>query len=311
MNPAYSVIFFTVASGAGYGLLALLGILNASNHLPTDIWFSLVSLILSLGLITLGLLSSTLHLGHPERAWRALSQWRSSWLSREGVAAILTYIPAVAMTFGWLVLDQTGGIYLVMGILAATGAIITVYCTGKIYSSLKAIPAWNHQLVPLLYLTLSLTTGSLILNAMLHFFSQPIKVISILNIVAIATTLILKFKYWRTIDTILKTTNLDTATGLGDIGKIRILEKPHTSENYLQQEMGYKIARKHIKKLRNITTISLFILPIILIAISILLPPLALAAIILSLTATSIGICIERWLFFAEAKHVVMNYYDG
>jgi DMSO reductase anchor subunit len=146
---------------------------------------------------------------------------------------------------------------------------------------------------------------------MLHFFSQPIKVISILNIVAIATTLILKFKYWRTIDTIPKTTNLDTATGLGDIGKIRILEKPHTSENYLQQEMGYKIARKHIKKLRNITTISLFILPIILIAISILLPPLALAAIILSLTATSIGICIERWLFFAEAKHVVMNYYDG
>jgi DMSO reductase anchor subunit len=45
-------------------------------------------------LVTLGLLSSTFHLGHPERAWRAFSQWRSSWLSREGVAAVATYLPA-------------------------------------------------------------------------------------------------------------------------------------------------------------------------------------------------------------------------
>jgi hypothetical protein len=45
-------------------------------------------------LVSLGLLSSTFHLGHPERAWRAFSQWRSSWLSREGVAAVATYLPA-------------------------------------------------------------------------------------------------------------------------------------------------------------------------------------------------------------------------
>ena len=30
-----------------------------------------------------GLIASTFHLGHPERAIKAFTQWRSSWLSRE------------------------------------------------------------------------------------------------------------------------------------------------------------------------------------------------------------------------------------
>src|SRR5436190_21342228 len=95
MNPAYSVILFTTASGAGYGLLALLGLVGFNHGPASSFIFGLVALVIALGLITVGLLSSTFHLGHPERAWRAFSQWRSSWLSREGVAAVLTYVPAV------------------------------------------------------------------------------------------------------------------------------------------------------------------------------------------------------------------------
>ena len=63
----------------------------------------------ALGLITAGLLSSTFHLGHPERAWRAMSQWRSSWLSREGLVAILTYIPAGAFAIAWIALGLNQG----------------------------------------------------------------------------------------------------------------------------------------------------------------------------------------------------------
>src|SRR3546814_4853981 len=83
MHPAASVIFFTTASGAGYGLLFLLGIAGAFGLAPPDLALGLVGFTLSLGLITAGLLASTFHLGRPERAWRALSQWRSSWLPRE------------------------------------------------------------------------------------------------------------------------------------------------------------------------------------------------------------------------------------
>ena len=94
MKPAPSIIFFTVASGAGYGLLFWLGVLKPLGLLPASSLFGATAAIIALALITAGLCSSLLHLGRPERAWRALSQWRSSWLSREGVAAVITFLPA-------------------------------------------------------------------------------------------------------------------------------------------------------------------------------------------------------------------------
>src|SRR5216110_3893693 len=102
MNPAYSVILFTTASGAGYGLLALLGLVGFNHGPASSLWFGATALVIALGLITLGLLSSTFHLGRPERAWRAFSQWRSSWLSREGFLSVLTYPAALAMASGWI-----------------------------------------------------------------------------------------------------------------------------------------------------------------------------------------------------------------
>jgi sulfite dehydrogenase (quinone) subunit SoeC len=311
MHPAYSVIFFTTASGAGYGLLALMGVLNAGNFLPTDRWFGLTGFILSLGLITLGLLSSTFHLGHPERAWRAFSQWRTSWLSREGVIAVMTYIPASLFAIGWVFFEKVTGLYMVMGILAAIGAVITVYCTSMIYASLKAIPAWTHALVSPLYLILGLATGGLILDLMLRIFGAPLKSLSILCLVALAIAFILKLKYWQAIDAAPRETDIASATGLGEMGTVRVLEKPHTSENYLQHEMGFRVARKHAEKLRRIAVVALFILPIILVGVTMLMPMVALATSILAVAAAAIGIFTERWLFFAEAKHVVMSYYEG
>ncbi len=88
MHTAYSIIFFTTASGAGYGLLLLLALLSLGGYVPAERWLGFSCFALAFGLITFGLLSSTYHLGHPERAWRAFGQWRSSWLSREGVMAV-------------------------------------------------------------------------------------------------------------------------------------------------------------------------------------------------------------------------------
>ena len=90
MHPAASVILFTVTSGMGYGLLALLAVLGSLGVLPPDPGLGLAGFGTALALITAGLLASIFHLGHPERAWRALSQWRTSWLSREGVLAIMS-----------------------------------------------------------------------------------------------------------------------------------------------------------------------------------------------------------------------------
>src|SRR5271163_1030965 len=102
MHPALSVILFTTASGAGYGLLMLLGLFGALGLLPATPGFGIVAFGLALGLISFGLLASTFHLGRPERAWRAFSQWRTSWLSREGVFSVLTFLPVAVFGIGWV-----------------------------------------------------------------------------------------------------------------------------------------------------------------------------------------------------------------
>jgi Fe-S-cluster-containing dehydrogenase component len=84
----------------GFGMIFLLGL-----GFPVDAsagWVFLVGVVGG-GLAVAGLLASTFHLGHPERAWRALSQWRSSWLSREGIAAIATLILFGIYVLIWMV----------------------------------------------------------------------------------------------------------------------------------------------------------------------------------------------------------------
>ena len=99
-----------MASGAGYGLLALAITTAILGLLPGDRGFAFAVMAIGTGLVGSGLTSSTFHLGHPERAWRALSQWRTSWLSREGVAALLTFVPLAVFGIGWVFLGRTQGL---------------------------------------------------------------------------------------------------------------------------------------------------------------------------------------------------------
>src|SRR5437667_12525969 len=143
MHPTFSIVFFTTASGAGFALLFLIGIGVPLGLLPADPWFGVASLLTAFVLAAGGLLSSVFHLGRPERAWHAFSQWRSSWLSREGVLSVATFIPAAVFAIGWLLFGATSGFIGLCGILAAALAAGTIYCTGMIYASLKPIHQWH------------------------------------------------------------------------------------------------------------------------------------------------------------------------
>jgi DMSO reductase anchor subunit len=103
-----------------------------------------------------------------------------------------------------------------------------------------------------------------------------------------------------------------SAIGLADLGRVRLLDPPHTEENYLQKEMGYQIARKHAVKLRGIAMMLGGALPIALIFLTFATSG-ALAAVLafLALAAALAGALLERWLFFAEATHRVMLYYGA
>ena len=311
MNPAGSIVFFTAASGAGYGLLFWLGLLHPLGLVPGEAGFGLLALALALLLVSAGLLSSMLHLGNPQRAWRALSQWRSSWLSREGVAAVLTYPPALLLGLGlWAGMPALA---LPMGLLAAAGAVATVYSTGMIYASLKPIRQWQHPLVVPGYLALA-GFGGAVLLAMLGAFWGDAAVPAGLALLAGAGGLALKWAYWRAIDAAPPAASTaESATGLGGIGTVRVLDPPHTQSNYLLREMGFRVARKHAARLRRIVLLAGFGLPMLLALLALLLGGGAAAAALLALGAVLAlgGLLVERWLMFAEATHTVTLYYTG
>jgi sulfite dehydrogenase (quinone) subunit SoeC len=310
MHPALSVIFFTTASGAGYGLLTILGICYFFQISTTNFAFGLSAIGIAVILITTGLLSSTFHLGHPERAWRALSQWRSSWLSREGILAIVTYVSIIVLTTGWLFLKSESNIYVIAALTMSMLCLLTVYATSMIYASLKTIHAWCNHWVPLVYLSIAIMTGMLLLNALLLVFSKPVSVITYSSLLSILIAFVIKLAYWRFIRNTHSASTAETATGLGGLGKVKMLHSPHSQDNYLLKELGFEIARKHSYKLRRICAMCSFIIPFLLTLVVLTVnAPWPVASSIFAVIFALFGVVVERWLFFAEAKHTVMLYY--
>jgi DMSO reductase anchor subunit len=310
VHPALSVILFTTSHGAGYGLLALAGILGPLGWLPQDRWFGFATLALALGAATLGLVASTFHLGHPERAWRAYTQWRSSWLSREGVLASLTYLPAGLFGIGWVFLGRLDGLWGACGVLAAILAMVTVFATAMIYRSLRTIHQWSNDWVPAIYLANAVLSGAIWLNMLLLLFGKPWPNFAYFTAFAIAVGWLLKSAYWRFIDTPRHPSTAGTATSLSAYGEIRLFEAPHTHDNYLTEEMGYRAPPGRLRALRLFVHVALFAVPIALVAATALLPAAVGGAVMVFVFVLSgAGILAERWLFMAEAKHTVMLYY--
>ena len=304
MHPALSVIVFTTVSGLGYGLAAVLGL----GLLDAAAWPTRVAHVLALAMISAGLLSSTLHLGNPQRAWRAFSQWRSSWLSREGVLAVATFLP---LTVGaWLSVIE--GRYLPLwGLLGTVGSIATVFSTAMIYTSLRSVQAWHTPLTVAGYLSFSAAGGLLLATVAAYAGgSAAAPALGVGGVVALAAAWAFKGAWWRRQKRMTPLSTPESATGLGAIGRVRLHEAPHATENYLTREMGFRVARKHADKLERLALASGGVVPALLLAGATLAgggPALALA--LLAVPFHAAGVLAERWLFFATARHAVMNYY--
>ncbi|MBL6623546.1 MAG: dimethyl sulfoxide reductase anchor subunit [Rhizobiales bacterium] len=306
MHPAKSIILFTTISGMGYGLIISLLIFQIYvGHTLSFISYFL-TFVVSMALVSGGLLSSTLHLGHPERAHFALTQWRSSWLSREGVFAILLY-PVIAIYTLLFYLNPDNRSLDTLSIIIVLIAIATIFSTGKIYSSLRAIYSWNTELTTFNYLSIGGLTGLMLFQSLLLLMGYNLANIYYYLIILIILSCIGKILYWVRLDLNNTTTNKSTALGLKSQLQVNLLESPHDASNFLLKEMGYKVARKHSKKLRKIALLFAFILPLLTIFLSIALNFYHIT--ILAFLFMIMGVFIERWLFFAEAKHSVMNYY--
>jgi len=312
MHPALSIVFFTTASGAGFALLILLGLGAPLGMLPTSQGFGLAALAIAILLAAGGLVSSAFHLGRPERAWRACSQWRSSWLSREGVFSVLTFLPAAIFGIGWVFFATTTGLIGLCGILAAALAAATIYCTGMIYASLKPIHQWHNLWVVPNYFALGLASGFLVLHFLARLWAARPSGIATLTFIVVLVAWWTKERYWRFIDTTSARSTVASATLLGSPGRVRVLESPHTEENYLLKEMGFHIARKHRLRLRRVARLAGFALPALLTLFALLFGGvIGMVAAALAVASAALGIVGERWLFFAEARHTVTLYYGA
>lgn len=315
MRPAYSVILFTTATGAAYGLLAVLGGMLLLDIAGDTAAGALLALALGLGLAGFGLVASVFHLARPERAWRAFSQWRTSWLSREGLAALAVYAAALPLgaTLLWLPIDHPA----VRSLAAVTAvlALLTIVCTAMIYASLKPVPQWRQPTVVPAYLLLGLATGTLLLAPCFQLAGTDHPLLRWMALGMLLTGWGTKELHWHAARSPRRSLSAAKATGLGNFGAVRLLDPPHTQSNYLLHEMEYRVARKHADKLRYIIRAVAFGLPILLVlSLAVLVGPpsiLRAAIAVLAAVAALLGTLVERWLFFAEARHTVALYYGA
>ncbi len=305
MYPAISIIAFSTLSGAGFGLMIWLGLGFGSDE-QLSAW---VSLIIAGGLAAGGLISSIFHLARPDRAWRAFSQFKSSWLSREGVMALATFAVFGIYGLTWLLTENRPvGLGLLMSLLAFT----TVFTTAMIYTQLRTVVHWHTPLTPLVFISFSISSGGITLIAIQTILAGGQLELRTLvyGLIPLIFAGVVKAIWWqRAAHTQFETPG--TATGLEHLGKVHLLDRPSGAPTWLTKELVFVVARRRATALRRICLAFGIVAPLVLGLLAWNSPSLLLTAILVffSLVMHLIGIFAERWLFFAEAEHVVATYY--
>ncbi len=307
MHPANSVIVFTTLSGLGFGMMVWLGL----GLGPAGDTAGPITAFIALCFAGIGLVSSTFHLGNPQRALKAFSQWRSSWLSREGCVSVVL----MTLFFLFTALWWTGDRIMILGVICAALAICAIVCTAMIYGQLKTVPRWSNIWTVPMFLGFAGAGGALATSAAAAVAGEAIDVSIGMAVLAFSALIYIYRRSTRTMTLAAAGHSPESATQLGSIGKVRLLESPHSSPNYLMKEMVFHVGRKHADKLSLFATILGLFAPLFLFIIfreagGFGLPGgLQIPGLILALILHLAGALTSRWLFFAEAEHVVGLYY--
>jgi len=133
-HPHLPLVFMLVLTQLAVGALAMLWLLDLAGH-AARLWISAMA---SLGLAGISLGASTLHLGRPVYAWRAMRGLRTSWLSRE-VLGLSLFAGVASMFAGMLLLNIPGRPWI--GLATAVFGAAGITCSARIYV-VRARPAW-------------------------------------------------------------------------------------------------------------------------------------------------------------------------
>ena len=316
MHAALSVIVFTVLSGAGLGAFAIVAaddlcrtfIARIDPSLPWTVAGSV-----ALVLVVAGLCASTLHLANPKNAWRSATRFRTSWLSREAVFALLF----VGVAIAYLALRWTGvgGVpRAVVALLSLLLAWTVIHCTAMIYASLKPIRAWHTPRVPLNYLLLAHASGVVVLVAVLRIQGTGSTTLRAIAIALVVAAALAKWDYRRYLagDTARVTLEaaLGVAQGVRPAGApatvaARLLDVGHSRGTFLTREFGVTPTPRNRAVALWAMALGTYAIPLAWLASGVRSPAMAVGACIVMLA----GLFAERWLFFVEARHTVRLYH--
>lgn len=321
MRPAFSVLFLTTLIGAGQGLLIALVagqlflVVGTGDASLSGGFYALGSLI-ALVLLALGLLASFFHLAHPMRAWRAATQWRTSWLSREVIA--LPAVMGMAVLYGGLhALGWDGPLMhfangksldltMAVGFVAVIACLALFLCTGMIYACVKFIREWHSVWTVVNYTLMGLASGFVLAAAyaaslgavVTGLYAGTALVLIVLALLGRA------FSLWR--NARLK----PLATLRGAIGaphqNIRQVTQGFNGKSFNTKEFFHGKSPEAVRMLTTFFLACGFAAPFALVAVG-----MGSAALLwLAFLIQYVGLLAERWVFFAEGNHVQNLYYQ-
>lgn len=308
MRPQFSIIFFTTLAGMAQGLLFFLALINLEAPVLSAPFLSNLALPVSFILLTLGLIASFFHLGHPERAWRAAMMWRTSWLSREVIALPLAML-ATALTFLYI---KSGVVPTWLWAAVMMSTLALWICTAKIYQCIRFIQEWSHPSTLSNFILLGLSSGGLLLEFLLLVWNEQntpigISLISVVNFIVLFLALNLKLWMWRRNQKLKPKSNLASATGIkGD--NIRQTSMGFMGGSFNTREFFHHQTDQVINNIRKIILLLVYVGPMVLLAFNIDSPSISQVAI--ALVMHYVGLLAERWMFFAEANHPQNLYYQ-
>ena len=324
MHPAFSVIFLTTLIGAGQGLFLALftgQFYSLANLIPAQDsagFYALGSLVVLL-LLGLGLFASIFHLGRPERAWRSAAKWRTSWLSREVIVLplfmLLVFVYGFAHYMGWnqplftLGADIEIDVTILIGIVASFFAFVLFVCTAMIYASVKFLEEWHHWLTVANYTLFGLASGFMLAAA--FSAQQGVALVSFFGIWAV---FFLFIAFITRFASLLRNARLKHKSTLQSAIGVRHNAIVQEAQGFMggsfnTREFFHGRSEAALKMVRLLFLLLIFFVAPLLLAVSwgISSPLLPMAA----FGVLYIGLLLERWYFFAEAKHPQNLYYQS